>query len=266
MGKLILKSRHRLLCGDSTDADAFARLMNGKQADMLLTDPPYGVDYTGGTSRKLKVLNDDLDGKKLGDLVRAAFDLAQSSCRPGAYWYASVPSGPKYSVFANDWIQRGVFRQMLVRVKDTLVLGHSEYHYQHEPLMFGRLQLASQYGRFTPCDYRANHQSVLFGWLPGARHKNNDRSRTTVWQCDRPKSSIDHPTMKPVELWSRAVLDGSREQEIVLDPFLGSGTTVIAAHINQRRCFGIELSPAYCDVIVNRWEDLTGESAVRITD
>jgi DNA modification methylase len=102
---------------------------------------------------------------------------------------------------------------------------------------------------------------ILFGWVPGKRHKNSDRTRTTLWRYDRPKANREHPTMKPVALWAQAVQDGSRSGEVVYDPCLGSGTTLIAAEQLGRKCYGMEISPQYCDVIVKRWENLTGKKA-----
>lgn len=235
-GDLWILGKHRLLCGDSTKREDVERLMDGKNADMVLTDPPYGVDYTGKTKDALKIQNDAADESALEVLVKKAFDGAQQVSRPGAYWYATVPAGPMHLVFANDWKRREILRQMLVWVKDSMVLGHSEYHYRHEP--------------------------ILFGWIPGDRHKNTDRTRTSVWEVPRPKTSEEHPTMKPIALWVMAIKDGSRQGEIVYDPFLGSGTTVIACEQLNRTCYGIEIDPGYCDVIVNRWEQFTGEKAV----
>jgi len=236
-GDLWLLGEHRLLCGDSTDADQVRKLMGGGQADMVLSDPPYGVSYVGKTKDALTVDNDALDEEALTALVCKAFDNAEANCRPGSYWYATVPPGPLHILFADDWKRRGILRQIMVWAKDCMVLGHSEYHYQHEP--------------------------ILFGWVPGDRHKNSDRTRTTLWQYDRPKASREHPTMKPVALWAQAVQDGSRSGEIVYDPFLGPGTTLIAAEQLGRKCYGMEISPAYCDVIVKRWETLTGKKATR---
>jgi DNA modification methylase len=236
-GDLWILGEHRLLCGDSTKAEDVERLMAGAKADMVLSDPPYGVFYVGKTKDALKVENDDLGEEDLTALVVAAFDNAEANCRAGAYWYATVPPGPLHILFADDWKRRGILRQIMVWAKDSMVLGHSEYHYQHEP--------------------------ILFGWIPGDRHKNSDRTRTTLWQYDRPKANREHPTMKPVALWAQAVTDGSRQGEVVYDPFIGSGTTLIAAEQLGRKCYGMEISPQYCDVIVKRWETLTGKKAVR---
>jgi len=235
-GDLWILGKHRLLCGDSTKSEDVERLMAGAKADMLLSDPPYGVAYIGKTEDALKVENDDLNEDDLAALVVSAFGNAETNCRAGAYWYATVPAGPLHILFADDWKRRGILRQIMVWAKDSMVLGHSEYHYQHEP--------------------------ILFGWVPGDRHKNTDRTRTTLWHCDRPRANREHPTMKPVALWERAIMDGSRAGEIVYDPFLGSGTTLIAAEQLGRKCYGMEISPQYCDVIVKRWENLTGQKAV----
>ena len=238
-GDLWILGDHRLLCGDSTKPEDVERLMDGEKADMLLSDPPYGVSYVGKTKDALKIENDELGEEDLASLVVAAFDNAEKNCRCGAYWYATVPPGPLHILFADDWKRRGILRQIMVWAKESMVLGHSEYHYQHEP--------------------------ILFGWISGDRHKNSDRTRTTLWKYDRPKVSREHPTMKPVALWCQAVTDGSRKGEIIYDPFLGSGTTLIAAEQLGRKCYGMEISPQYCDVIVKRWENLTGKKAVLAT-
>lgn len=226
-GDLIELNNHRVLCGDSTSEEDVATLMDDNLADMILTDPPYGVSYVGKTKDALVIENDNLNEEELAGFVKQVFDRAEAVSRPGSYWYATVPAGPLFSVFLLDWKSRGILRQSMVWIKDTMVLGHSEYHYQHEP--------------------------IIFGWKEGKRHVNDDRTRTTVWQVDRPKKNKEHPTMKPVELWARAIKDGSRQGEIILDQFLGSGTTLIAADQLQRTCYGMEISPQYVDVIIRRY-------------
>ena len=235
-GDLWILGNHRLLCGDSTKADDVARLMAGEKADAILTDPPYGVSYVGKTKDALTVESDDCSEKELEVFVSLWFDRCLENCRTGAYWYATVAPGPLHTVFALDWKRRGILRQIMVWVKDSMVLGHSEYHYRHEP--------------------------ILFGWVPGGvRHKNTDRTRTTVFEFARPKASREHPTMKPIELWASLMKDASRTGELFYEPFCGSGTTIIAAEQLNRKCYGMEISPAYCDVIVQRWEKLTGKQA-----
>ncbi len=222
---------HRLLCGDCTTEKVDIG------AAMLLTDPPYGVAYVGKTKDALTIKGDDLSKQQLTEVVTKWFDSAESACKPGAYWFATVPAGPLHVVFASDWERRGVLRQIMVWVKDSMVLGHSEYHYQHEP--------------------------ILFGWMPGERLKNTDRTRTSVWSYARPKASREHPTMKPIELWAQAIRNHTLQGDWVYDPFLGSGTTMIACEQLGRKCYGMEIEPKYVNVAVKRWEDYTGKKAKR---
>lgn len=237
-GDIWILGEHRLMCGDSTSEADVARLMAGESVDLVLTDPPYGVSYVGKTKDALTIQNDDLNPEELGNMMKKVFDIAEKFSRPGAYWYATVPAGPLHVVFLSDWLKRGILRQILVWVKDSMVLGHSEYHYKHEP--------------------------ILFGWKPGGdRHKNEDRTRTSVWEVQRPKVNKEHPTMKPVELWVRAIQDGSRSGEIVFDQFSGSGTTIMACEQTGRRAFVMEIEPKYVDVAVARWEKFTGKKAHR---
>jgi len=232
--------RHRVVCGDASNRELVAQCLGRGEADMLLTDPPYGVSYVGKTRDALTIENDRSNERETASLIGWVFDLAEWACRAGAYWYATVPAGPLHLVFAGDWKRRGILRQILVWAKDSMVLGHSEYHYQHEP--------------------------ILFGWRPGGRLKNADRTRTTLWQCPRPKASRDHPTTKPVQLWGRAIADGSLEGGTIYDPFLGSGTTVIACEQLGRSCRGVEIDPAYVDVVVRRWQAATDQHATLEAD
>ena len=229
---------HRLLCGDSGNAEDVSKLMDGEQADLMITDPPYGVSYVGKTKDALTIKGDDVSEEELAVNIQHWFDCADQATRDGAYWFATVPAGPLHGLFLNDWKQRGILRQVLVWVKDCMVLGKSEYHYRHEP--------------------------ILFGWKPGVRMHNDDRTRTSVWEFDRPKKSEVHPTMKPVELWMHAIKHHSKKGDLLYEPFCGSGTSLIAAQRMGRRCYAMELSPKYCDVAVRRWEEFTGEQAQRI--
>lgn len=236
-GDLWLLGEHRLLCGDSTKAEDVARAMDGQKAALCLTDPPYGVDYVGKTKDALPVRNDGRD--TLLPLLTASLGLVVTQTRPGACWYVAAPAGPQFYDFATVLRDLGVWRQTLVWAKQSLVMGHSDYHYQHE--------------------------SIFYGWTPGASHKPPpDRKQTTMWSFDRPTASREHPTMKPVALFARAVENSSTVGSLVIDPFLGSGTTLIAAEQLGRKCYGLEIDPGYCDVIVARWEKLTGKKAQRV--
>lgn len=226
-GDLFEIGPHRLLCGDSANADQVGVLIGPGIADMSVTDPPYGVAYTGKTKDALEIENDDLDENALEEINKKWFDGVDFAVKPGGYVLATVPPGPLHLIFALDWKRRGWLRQIMVWNKSAMVLGHSEYHYKHEP--------------------------ILFGWKPGGdRLKNSDRTKTTVWDFDKPSANRDHPTMKPVELFAYAINNHSKTGHIIYDPFLGSGTTMVAAHKLNRKCYGMEIDPKYCQVIVDR--------------
>ena len=235
-GDLWLLGEHRLLCGDSTKAQDIERLMGGTTASAVISDPPYGVNYVGKTKDALPVHNDGKD--TLAPLLRASLSLANENCLAGACWYIAAPPGPPFFEFATVLRDLEVWRQTLVWAKQSLVMGHSDYHYQHE--------------------------SIFYGWKPGAPHQTPpDRKQTTLWHYDRPTASREHPTMKPVELFAKMIENSTAKGSVILEPFCGSGTTLIAAEQLGRKCYGMEISPQYCDVIVKRWETMTGQTAVR---
>jgi DNA modification methylase len=237
-GQLWQLGEHRLLCGDSSKLDDARRVIGGGLADMVITDPPYGVAYVGKTKDALKVENDDVDEETLAKMCKQWFDAADAVSRAGAYWVATVPAGPLHGVFFNDWKGRGYLRQVMVWNKDSMVMGHSEYHYKHEP--------------------------ILFGWKPGDRLKNSDRTKTTVWDFDRPKASREHPTMKPVEMWVYAIGNHTKSADVVYEPFSGSGTTIMACEQLGRKARAIEISPNYVAVALQRWADATGKTPIKL--
>ena len=237
-GQLWELGDHRLLCGDSRLKKSTEVLMGGGLADMVITDPPYGVAYVGKTKDALKVENDDVDEKTLAEMCKDWFDRADEVSRDGAYWVATVPAGPLHGVFFNDWKTRGYLRQVMVWNKDSMVMGHSEYHYKHEP--------------------------ILFGWKPGERLKSSDRTKTTVWDFARPKASREHPTMKPVEMWAYAINNHTEKGNAVYEPFSGSGTTIIACEQLGRKARAIEISPNYVAVALQRWADATGKTPIKL--
>jgi site-specific DNA-methyltransferase (adenine-specific) len=246
LGDLITLGQHRLLCGDSTKAEDVARLMAGEHAGLLWTDPPYGVSYFGKTADALEMANDDADG--LLALLTAALTAVGPSLVPGAPFYIAHPAGARSLDFAAAIAAAGwQIHQTLVWVKDSMVLGHSDYHYRHEPILYGYLPGPGRSGR-------GKHEGTR--WFGG-------NAETSVFEIPRPKASPDHPTGKPVELVARHVGNSSQADDIVLEPFAGSGTTLIACERLRRRCRAMELEPAYCDVIVTRWEKVTGLKATR---
>lgn len=227
---------HRLACGDSTDPDVLALALNGRRASMVFTDPPYGVSYVGKTADALEIENDGEAG--LPDLLRASFAALLKITEPGSPWYVCAPSGPLTLEFGQQLLEVGVLRQRLVWVKDAFVLGRSDYHYRHE--------------------------DIYYGWTPGGPHRATpDRKQDSVWEFARPRRNAEHPTMKPVALVRHALEMSSDPGALVVEPFGGSGTTLIACEETSRRCAAVELSPSYCDVIVERWENLTGGKATR---
>ena len=236
-GDLWQLGNHRLICGDSTDMGVVERLMDGKLADLLLTDPPYNVDYTGKTKEALKIQNDKMDNNTFRQFLRDAFSTADAFMRPGAIfyiWHADLEGyNFRGACVDNEW----QIRECLIWNKNTMVLGRQDYQWKHEP--------------------------CLYGWKEGASHYwSSDRSQTTVLEFDKPSKSELHPTMKPVALFAYQIKNSSKKGDIVLDLFGGSGTTIIACQEMQRLAYVCELDPHYCDVIINRWEELTGEQAV----
>lgn len=231
LGDLWSLGGHRLLVGDSRDPSSYTQLLQGEHADLVWSDPPYGVGYQAKAG---SIQNDTAEG--LYSLLRASLGMVVKYTRPGAVWYVAAPAGPQFLDFAVVLKDLGVWRQTLVWVKNSLVLGHSDFHYRHE--------------------------AIFFGWTPGAPHQTPpDRKQDTIWEFDRPSHSPDHPTMKPVALVAHALGLSSKKGDLVVDPFLGSGTTLIASEQLGRRCCGIELDPRYADVIVRRWEEMTGGEA-----
>ena len=235
-GDVWLLGRHRVMCGDSTSVDAVEKLMAGERADCVWTDPPYGVAYVGKTKDALTIENDDLNDDELTDFLRAAFSATLASCKEGAAWYVAAPAGPLFHCFGTALKEADVWRHTLAWVKSTFVLGRSDYHYQHE--------------------------AIFYGWKPGASHKwTSDRKQSSTLNFDKPSRNGVHPTMKPVELVEYCIGNSTDAKDIVLEPFGGSGTTLIACEKTNRTARLMELDPKYVDVIVKRWQDFTGKRA-----
>jgi len=244
-GDLWMLGDHRVLCGDSTRAQDMGRLMGGAQAVCLWTDPPYGVEYVGKTKAAKRIKNDG--AATLGPLLAGAFTAASGALVSGSPFYIAHPAGPLALVFESAVRDVGwKVHESLVWVKDSMVLGHSDYHYRHEPILYGWTKGEGRSGRGK------QSASRWFG----------DNAQTSVFEIPRPRRSEEHPTMKPVALVSAMLANSVPIGGLVLDPFLGSGTTLIAAEQLGRVCFGLELDPAYVDVIVKRWENLTSRTAV----
>lgn len=235
-GQVYKLGRHRIMCGDSTSADDVSKLMGERKADMLLTDPPYNVAYEGKTKEALTIENDKMSAEKFREFLASAFRNGKDSLKAGGVfciWHASLEG---YN-FRGACIDVGLqIRQVLVWTKNSLVIGRSDYQWKHEP--------------------------CLYGWKDGASHLwASDRKQTSVLEFDRPTKNKDHPTMKPVKLFDYQIKNNTKGEDIVLDLFMGSGTTLVACEQNGRTAYGMEYDPKYCDVIIKRWEALTGLKA-----
>lgn len=240
LGDLYILGKHRLLCGDSTNIQHVERLMDGAKADMVFTDPPYGMSYEGGRSKKQfgMIKNDDAKGDNLIALVRDALGSAVIVRKEGGAAYVCFP-WRTYAEFEDAVLAAGLsVDSCIVWDKKSVGLGHQDYRPQHEFIFY------SKGGQFY-----------------------GDRSQSDVWYMSRGNTGgYVHPTQKPVELVEKALLNSSKQGDAVLDVFGGSGSTLIACEKTGRSCYMMELDPIYCDVIVKRWENATGKKAQRITN
>ncbi|HKE79026.1 MAG TPA: DNA methyltransferase [Solirubrobacteraceae bacterium] len=284
-GDLWRLGEHRLVCGDSTDAATVARLFaGGEQAEMVWTDPPYGVDYHAPTARRppgqyglnraggASFLNDHRDHERLHALLLGALRLAHEHTKAGGAIYVAhsdVAYTHGGSVFRSALLDAGWdLRQVVVWVKNSFVLSRQDYHWQHEPILYGWKPGAGHrwrggLDRATVVDDDVDPTKLDKRQLVAlVRQLQNERG-TTVVREDKPHRNDLHPTMKPVALVARQVANSSLRGEIVYEPFGGSGTTLIAAENLGRRCRLVELDPGYCEVIVDRWQRHTGQTAKR---
>lgn len=229
---------HRIVCGSSLDSDIVARVMCGEKAQMMWTDPPYGVAYVGKGSDALTIENDRLDGPALQTFLETAFRRAVGALVPGSPGYVAHPAGGLSLQFRLAFDAAGfVFRQGLVWVKDSMVLGRSDYHYKHEPIMFGYTAGVGRRGRGGD------------GWFGG-------NAETSVFEVDRPKANELHPTMKPVDLVARMIRNSCAPKGRVYEPFSGSGTTMIASEASSRVCSAVELDPKFVAVALERMSEI----------
>lgn len=236
-GDVWILGNHRLMCGNSTQKEDVMHLMNKQKADMLLTDPPYNVDYVGKTVDALKIANDNMNDIQFYEFLKEAFINMFDSTKEGAsiYVFHADTEGLNFRKAFKDAGFK--LAECLIWKKDCFVMGRQDYQWQHEP--------------------------ILYGWKEGAAHYFiNDRTQSTILEFDRPKQSALHPTMKPIDLIARLVKNSSKENDIILDLFGGSGSTIITAEQLNRTCYSMELDPKYCDVIVKRWETLTNKEAI----
>lgn len=234
LGDVWTVGRHRLMCGDATNSDDVAALMDGKKANLVLTDPPYNVAFE--SSAGLSIKNDKQTSDAFYEFLLAAFTNMAAVLEKGgsAYVFHADTEGLN---FRRSFIDAGFkLSGCCIWVKDSLVLGRSPYQWQHEP--------------------------VLYGWKPGAKHRwYADRKQTTVWRFDKPRRNSDHPTSKPLDLLAYPISNSTQANAIVLDTFAGSGSTLMACEATDRICYSMELDPKYASVILRRYAEHTGDAA-----
>lgn len=241
LGQVFQLGRHRLMCGDSTNAVDVQKLMGGIQADLLLTDPPYNVGYTGKQKSKMTIKNDRQSDDDFYQFLFATFKNAKDNMKSGAayyVWYASSEAANFNLALNNNGLK---VREELIWAKNQMVIGRQDYQWQHEP--------------------------CLYGWNEDGTHSwYSDRKQTTILRFDKPQRADLHPTMKPIPLFDYQIKNSTKSGDIVLDLFGGSGTSIMACEQDNRTCYTMEYDPKYVDVIIDRWEQFTGEKAKLIQE
>jgi DNA modification methylase len=282
-GDIYQLGSHRLICGDSTRLDVLEKLFREDKASMCFTDPPYNVAYEGKTKDALTIQNDEMNDSEFLQFLRDVFSGVHAYLKDGSVvyvCYADVEARNFLEAFTDSGL---LYKQCIIWQKNTLVLGRKDYQFKHEPILYGWKPGRHRF-------YGGRKQTTVWQDLDGVNvvagatghtihitvngfsaaievpsYKvlaSGEDQETTVWNFNKPSRNAEHPTMKPVELCARGISHGSKRGEIVFDPFLGSGSTLIACEQLGRVCFGCELDPKYCDVIVKRWENLSSKKAV----
>jgi DNA modification methylase len=246
-GDLWILGAHRLLCGDAKDVDHYARLVGGQSCDLLTTDPPYGVSYADknkflnaisrGNRIQVPIKGDHKKPEEMTEFWNECFTAAGTALKAGASYYVTGPQGGDLLLLLQSLRQSGFpLRHMLIWAKNNHVLGRCDYHYRHEP--------------------------IIYGWREGSHKFYGGHSQTSLWEINKNHKSDLHPTQKPVELYVRAINNSSKSGDLVLDPFGGSGTAIIAAEQTQRFVRSLEIDEHYVDVAVERWQNFTGKDAI----
>ena len=227
--------QHFLYCGDCTKQEDLQKLMQDFKADILCTDPPYNVNYEGATKDKLKIQNDNMSEENFIQFLTDCFSNIKNFLKQGASFYIWHSDSQGYEFRKTARENLGKIRQCLIWNKNQIVMGRQDYQWKHEP--------------------------CLYGWIDGTHYFTKERNLPTVIDCDKPKKNDLHPTMKPIKLMAQLIENSTRPGAIVLDTFGGSGSSLIACEQLNRKCFMLELDEKYCDVIIQRYEDLTGNKA-----
>ena len=250
LGEVWQLGKHRLMCGDSTKIEDVEKLMDGQKADMVFTDPPYGVNYASkneflnnqdeGNRIQVDIENDTMTLDETSDFIYKCFVNLRLSLAEKSSYYITAPQGGDLLMMMMMMMQKAdiPLRHMLIWVKNNHVLGRTDYNYKHEPILFGWINTHNFYGKGD--------------W------------QFSTWEIDKPLKNDLHPTMKPIALMVNAILNSTLKENIVLDLFGGSGSTLIACEQTNRVCYMMELDPYYTSVIINRWETYTGKEAIKL--
>lgn len=250
LGEVWQLGKHRLMCGDSTKIEDIEKLMDGKKADMVFTDPPYGVNYAlknkflnnydKGNRIQTNIKNDTMEIEATADFVYKCFVNLRVVLADKSSYYITAPQGGDLLIMMMMMMQKAdiPLRHMIIWVKNNHVLGRTDYNYKHEP--------------------------ILFGWVKTHNFYGNGEWKFSTWEINKPHKNDLHPTMKPVALMANAILNSTLQNDIVVDVFGGSGSTLIACEQTDRVCYMMELDTHYCDVIIDRWEKLTNKTAEKI--
>ena len=271
LGDIYQLGEHRLMCGDSTKEEDVAKLMDGKLADLVVTDPPYNVDYEGATKDKLKIINDKQEDSQFLLFLTNAFNCININLKMGGafyIWHADTEGYNFRKALRDNNLQ---VRQCLIWNKNAMVMGRQDYQWKHEPCLYGWKDGAAHYF----IDDRTQTTVIEDKGIDLKKLKKeemlkllqdifSDKVSTTIINEDKPTRSEEHPTMKPIKLFARQIKNSSRIDEIVLDLFGGSGTTIIACEQLNRKAYLMEFDPHYVDVIIERYEKFTGKKAVKI--
>lgn len=267
VGDIYELGNHRLMVGDSTNFEHVEKLMNGQKAEMVWTDPPYNVDYEGKNG--LKIENDNMDKDQFYQFLYDAFVNMNTVLQEGGAAYIAHADSEGRN-FRNAFEDAGFdMKQCIIWVKNSMVLGRQDYQWQHEPILYGWKPGAPHrwYGEFnkkTVLDEEQDIKKLNKNQLVALVNKYRNSENTSVVREAKPKTNDSHPTMKPVELIMHFLKNSSKANDIVLDLFGGSGSTLMAAENTGRKCYTMELDPKYADVIITRWEKKTGSKAQKI--
>ena len=270
-GDIFQLGRHRLMCGDSTSAEDMARLIDGAVIDLYVTDPPYNVAYQGGTDEAMTIMNDSMDDVSFRQFLRDAFAVANNHLKPGGafyIWHAdSEGLNFRAAVKETGWL----LKQSIIWVKNAIVLGPQDYQWKHDPCLYGWKDGASHYfvdNRSLATvieEDEENLKEMTKSELISYIKTMQDTSPTTVFYEDKPVRNDIHPTMKPLKLIARCVLNSSKKGDKILDSFNGGGSTLMVCERSERIGYAMELDPVYVERTIKRWEEETGLTAEKVS-